>query len=292
MHPTIKSLLEQSPIITDGAWGTQLQQRGLKPGECPDLWNLTKPEAIEAVARSYVKAGSRIILSNTFGANRIMLASHGAEAKTGEINRAGASLSRKAAGSETLVFTSMGPTGKLLMTEEITEEEMSAAFNEQAQALAEGGAQGIVVETMSDLQEAVIAARAAKSTGLPVIVSMVFDSGLHHDRTMMGNSPEEVVEQLEAIDVDALGANCGMGVEHFLSICKSLRSLTALPIWIKPNAGMPEIVNGKIAYRALPEQFSSYTKEIVAAGANFIGGCCGTNANFITKLAETFSTRR
>lgn len=165
MHPLIDELLKNAPIALDGAWGTQLQARGLPVGACPDAWNLDQPQHVESVARAYVEAGSRIILTNTFGANRFVLERHGLAAKAAEINRAGAEISRKAAAENAVVFASIGPSGKMLMMGEVTEEALTEAFEEQAAALREGGAQALVVETMADIDEAVIAGTAAKKQG-------------------------------------------------------------------------------------------------------------------------------
>jgi len=164
-------------VITDGAWGTQLQALGLQPGECPDAWNLTQADKVRAVASAYVAAGSQVILSNTFGANRIALARHGLAENAAAINRAGAGLSRQAADGKADVYASIGPSGKLLATGETNESELAAAFEEQSLALAEGGAQGLVLETFTDLAELLIALRAAKKTRLKVVACMVFDSG-------------------------------------------------------------------------------------------------------------------
>jgi 5-methyltetrahydrofolate--homocysteine methyltransferase len=291
MKPLLEQLLKERPIVTDGAWGTQIQSLGLEPGGCPDEWNLKNPGAIESVARSYVDAGSRIILTNTFGASRIMLERHGLSAGAAAINRAGAEISRKAAGDKALVFGSMGPSGKLLFAGEISEAELLSAFEEQAASLAEGGAHGIVIETMSELGEAVIALKAAAKTGLPVVVSMVYDSGKEFDRTMMGTTPEEASHELQEEGADVIGANCGMGIEFFLNVSRRLRAATPLPIWIKPNAGLPEMVEDKVIYAAKPEEFTRYAAEITAAGVQFIGGCCGTTPAFIKELASSLGRR-
>ena len=287
MNSLLQTLLRYSPIIADGAWGTELQRGGLRPGECPDSWNLTHPDAVEAIARSYVDAGSRIILSNTFGANRITLERFGLADQAGALNRAGAAISRKAAAGKAHVFASIGPTGKMLMTGEVTEAELRAAFTEQAVALAEGGAEGIVIETMSDLAEASIAVAASRTTGLPVIACMVFDSGTDLDRTMMGATPEQAAEDLARAGADVIGANCGQGIEHFVPLCSRLRLSTSLPIWIKPNAGLPELINGSIVYSTSPEEFARHALALKLSGASFIGGCCGTGPEFIRVLVQT-----
>jgi 5-methyltetrahydrofolate--homocysteine methyltransferase len=289
MSDTLQQLLAHAPVITDGAWGTQLQGLGLPSGDCPDEWNLSHPERVERVAASYVAAGSRVILTNTFRSNRISLEGFGLASQVTEINKAGAAISRKAAGTNAKVFASMGPTGKILMMGEITEEEVNAAFTEQAIALASGGADAVVVETMSDLSEAAIAVRAAKAAGLPVVASMVFDSGKDHDRTMMGSTPEDIAEELAAAGADVIGANCGLGMEGYVPIARRLRAATGLPIWIKPNAGLPELVDGHILYHTTPHEFAQQALSLRAAGVSFIGGCCGTSPEFITALAATLN---
>jgi 5-methyltetrahydrofolate--homocysteine methyltransferase len=286
MHAFIANLIKSGPVLTDGAWGTQIMKRGLKPGECPDSWNLTHAEKVEEVAREYVDAGSRVILTNTFGANRLVLGKFGLADSVRDINMKGVEISRKAAGTKAYVFASMGPSGKLLVTKEVTESDLRQAFEEQAQAMAKAGPDAIVVETMMDLAEARIAATAAKETGLPVVACLVFDSGKLKDRTMMGNTVEQAVEVLSGIGVDAIGANCGQGIEAFVPICKSMRAATSLPLWMKPNAGRPESIEGRAVYRTTAQDFVRFVPELVRAGANFIGGCCGTEPSFIRETVK------
>ncbi len=283
MNQRIQQLLQSSPVITDGAWGTQLQARGLEVGQCPDVWNLTHPDRVEEVARAYVAAGSQIILTNTFGANRIRLADTGYAAEVVAINRQGVAISKRAAGRRALVFASMGPTGKMLVAGEVEPEAVAAAFAEQAAALRDGGADAIVVETMAELEEAQLAVQAAKATGLPVVACMVFDTG---GRTMMGVTPEQAAEELAAAGADVIGSNCGNGIAEFIPICRQLRAATTLPIWIKANAGLPEMVDGQVRYRTTPADFASYRAALVEAGASFIGGCCGTTPDHIGELRK------
>lgn len=286
MIKSLQELSEKFPLITDGAWGTQLQSFGLSPGDCPDSWNLSFPEMVEQVARSYVEAGSQVILTNTFRSNRITLAEYGLAEKTEELNRKGVEISRKAAAGKAYVFASIGPTGKMLLTGEVDEVSLQTAFSEQSEALKSGGADALLIETMSDLNEALIALKAAKNTGLPVVVSMVFDSGKNKDFTMMGETPERVVEVLSMAGADAVGANCGQGIEGFLSICSRLKNSSKLPIWIKPNAGLPEYIDGKTVYRTTPEQFVQHIPGLIKAGADFIGGCCGSSPDFIREMVK------
>jgi len=281
MMSLLEKCLSSGPVVTDGAWGTQLQARGLAPGECPDAWNLTHPDLVEQVARAYVEAGSQVILSNTFGASSLSLARHGLDAKMVEINRAGAAISKRAAAGKALVFASIGPSGKMLVSGEVTEDELSASFSQQAQALKEGGADALVIETMSDLAEAKIALAAAKSSGLPVVACVVFDSGKNKDRTMMGNTPEQAAAELTEAGADVVGANCGVGIAAYVPICKRLKANTDKPVWIKANAGLPEVVDGRTTWRTTPEEFASYAPALGEAGASFLGGCCGTRPEFI-----------
>lgn len=288
IHPLIFKLIASGPVLTDGAWGTQLQARGLAVGEVPDLWNLSHAEKVVEVARAYVAAGSRVILTNTFGANRIRLAEIGGAERVQEINEAGARICREAAAGRALVFASMGPTGKILMNGDVTEDELRAAFVEQAEALARGGADGLVVETMADLQEARIALAAAKRTGLPVVACMVFDAGKDKDRTMMGTTPEQAATGLIAAGADVIGANCGQGIAGFVQICRRVKAVAGEhPVWIKANAGLPELRNGQALYVTTASQFASHVPALIAAGANFIGGCCGTSPEFIREVAKT-----
>jgi len=284
---TASNWFASGTFILDGGWGTQLQLRGLDIGEHPDLWNLSQSDKVREVAEAYVQAGSDIILTNTFGSNRFLLVKHGAENKVAELNRAGVRLSKEIAQRQNRrVFASMGPSGVMLMSGTATPDELYAAFLEQAEAIAAEQPDGIVVETMSDPAEAVLAVKAAKTTGLPVAACMVFDTGKNKDRTMMGTTPEQAVEQLTVAGADIVGANCGQGIDGFIPICRRMRAVTSLPLWMKANAGLPEIVDGNTVYRQLPEKFAESAQELCVAGANFIGGCCGTTPEFIRVLRE------
>ncbi len=284
MHPTIEALLAARPVLTDGAWGTQLQAEGLQPHECPDSWNLTHPDRVLRVARAYVEAGSQVILTNTFGANAVRLAGYGLADQGAAINRAGVAISREAAANRARVFASLGPTGKMLLDGAITVAELDRVFGEQAAALAEAGADALVVETFSDLEEAGRAIAAARRTGLPVVASLVFDSGRDKDRTMMGVTPERAAKALEEMGADVMGANCGQGIAGYVSVCRRMRSATAAPLWIKANAGLPELEAGRAVYGIEAEEFAGYGPALVEAGADFIGGCCGTTPEFIRAL--------
>ena len=291
MRSILAKLGLEEPVLTDGAWGTALQQRGLGIGKCPDHWNLIHPDRVEQVARSYVDAGSKIILTNTFGASRLCLERYGLGDRTTEINSRGVEISKRAAAEQTLVFASMGPTGRMLAMGETGEEELQETFREQASLLAASGADGFVIETMSDLTEAVLAVQAARSTGLPVVACMVYESGRDKDCTMMGTTIEQATEALETAGADVIGANCGHGISGFIPICRRLRAATDRPLWIKANAGLPELVDGKASYNDSPGQFAEQAIELLELGTTFIGGCCGTDASFIRVLQERILKR-
>jgi methionine synthase I (cobalamin-dependent) len=286
MHPLIESMLSAGPVLTDGAWGTQMQARGLAVGGCPDEWNLSRSDAVEEIPRAYVAAGSQIVLTNTFRANRVTLADYGLADQAEAINRAGAEISCRAAGERARVFASIGPSGRMLMMGEVSEQQLLDAFAEQARALAAGGAHGLVIETMGDLAEAKLAVQGAKASGLPVVACMCFDSGAALDRTLMGTTPEQAAQELTAAGADVIGANCGQGIAGFVELCRRLHAATDRPIWVKPNAGIPELVNDVPIWKTVPEEFGGYGPALVAAGASFLGGCCGTAPEFIRALRD------
>ena len=271
-------------IISDGAWGTELQARGLPAGTIPDTWNLTHSEQVEAVARAYVEAGSQVILTNSFRANAIAMRGASA-ADLDAINRAAVAISKKAAGGQALVFASIGPAGKMMISGEVSAEELTAAFAAQSQSLAAAGADALLIETMSDPEEARLAVQAAKATGLPVIASFAFDTGKNKDRTMMGATPEAVAAAMVEAGADGVGANCGVGVDFALPICRRLRAACDLPIWIKPNAGLPVIEGAAVHYATTAEFFASHFAALRDAGASFVGGCCGSTPEFVRALA-------
>jgi len=273
--------------LSDGAWGTELDKLGCPPGYCRERWNLEKPDLVAKVAASYVAAGSEIILTNTFGANRHVLSRHGCEDQVRALNRAGAEISKRAANGRALVFGSMGPSGTIVVMGEVTEEELFTAFKDQAEGLAEGGADGLVVETMTELAEVKAAVRAAHTTGLPVVGCMTFDSGPDKTSTLMGVTPEEAVDALSVSGADIVGCNCGIGIDNYIIVTGKMRAVSDKPIWVKANAGMPVIEEGRVTYRMTPEEFAAKTRQLVEAGANIVGGCCGTSPQFISALTAT-----
>lgn len=284
-HSLIHELLSRAPVLTDGGWGTQFFKQGRRPGTRNELWNLNHPDLVEEVAKSYVDAGSEIILTNTFQANRFALPDAAEHIEA--INHAGVQISRRAAGEHTKVFASMGPTNKLLVMGDVDEGELSDVFTEQATALAEGGADGIVIETMSDVAEATIALESAAATGLPVVVSMTFDTGRNGDRTMMGVTPADAAKILADAGADVIGANCGLGVDRVAQVCEALAQATDIPIWIKANAGAPALIEREVVYQMRADEFAGHVENLVSAGASFVGGCCGTTPEFIAAIERS-----
>jgi Methionine synthase I (cobalamin-dependent), methyltransferase domain len=285
----ISDWLQAGLMISDGAWGTQLQARGLEPGANPDTWNLTHPDKVEEVARSYADAGSQIILTNTFRATAIAMPDVSV-ADLDAINRAAVAISKKGAADRALVFASIGPTGKILMSGEVTAEQVSSAFAAQANSLAAAEADALLIETMSDTEEARLAVDAAKQTGLPVLVSFAFDSGKNKDRTMMGATPEAIAKAMVEAGADAIGANCGVGVELSVPICERLHAACSLPVWMKPNAGMPKMDGAAIRYETSADYFASHFAALRDSGASFVGACCGSTPEFIRALVAAKST--
>jgi 5-methyltetrahydrofolate--homocysteine methyltransferase len=288
-----KSWKKGEVLLADGAWGTEFFKRGLMQGSPPDEWNLTHPEIVREITRDYLDAGASVILTNTFGANRFRLEAHGLSGRVREINIRAAELAREVVGQRVLVAGDIGPSGRIMAMGEVTSGDLADAFTEQARALRDGGVDWIVVESMADADEMEIAVRAASdAAGVPVVASMTYNRTPRGYRTMMGNSPETCVRKAESAGASLVGANCGTGIEDYVPLAPVLRGLTSQPIWMKANAGVPQLVGGRVTYPLTPEQYASFVPALIEAGVDVIGGCCGTDPRFIREVGKSIARAR
>ncbi len=280
-------------ILADGAMGTMLHARGVGFDKCFDELNLTNPAAVADIHREYIEAGAQLIITNTFGANRFKLSKHGLEADVSEINRAGVELAKRAVAAsfkDVLVAGDVGPLGvRIAPYGRVKPEEARAAFAEQVKALNDAGAELIVIETMSDLYEIQEAIKAAKEVSkLPVVASVTFT---RDDRTLLGDDPMKVARKVRDAGADVIGVNCSGGPSQLLRILKQMKQ--AVPdgvFWVKPNAGWPEQVGGRIMYPADAEYFGDYALAFRAAGASIVGGCCGTTPQHISAMKKAIES--
>jgi 5-methyltetrahydrofolate--homocysteine methyltransferase len=279
------------PILADGAMGTMLFANGLEFGDPPEVWNISHPDVIRRVHRGYLDAGSRILLTNTFGGNRFRLEMHGNASRVDELNRTAAILLRQevdAAGTGALVAGDIGPSGQIMAPlGTLDYEEAVDGFAEQAAALVAGGVDVLWIETMSALEEihaAIDGARRAAPT-MPIIATMTFDT---RGRTMMGVTPEQAAEALLGWGVDAIGGNCGNGPDELIAVVKKMQAAgPAIPLVAKSNAGMPELVDMRAVYRASPQLMADAAVEMHDSGATIIGGCCGTTPEHLARIAAS-----
>ena len=274
-------------LVSDGAWGTFLYQKGLLPGECPDVWSLTRYDVVKDIAQCYLDAGADMVGTNSFGANHFKLKHYGLQNKVREINEAAARASREVAGADRYVMASIGPTGQMLLMGDVTEEELFDHFAEQAMALEKGGADAVCIETMSDAAEAVQAIKAAKeNTCLEVITTFTFDKTQQGEyRTMMGLSPADAIRAALDAGADIVGTNCGNGMERMIDIVKEIRAeFPGTFVLVHANAGLPVLTDGVDTFPETPLIMASYVPTLLEAGVNIVGGCCGTTPEHIRMI--------
>lgn len=283
-------------LLGDGAMGTLLQERGLPPGECPELWCIERPGVVEDIHRQYLAAGSDMVECNSFGASASKLKRYGLETRVAEINRAAAALARRAAGTRACVLGSVGPTGEFLQPYgEQTEQALHDVFHAQIAALVEGGADAVIIETMTAIEEAVVAIRAARRfDGLSVLAGFTFDrqaSGTY--ASMMGVSPERFAREALHAGAHVIGANCGAGPDQMVEVVRLLRAAAPhAPILAMPNAGMPVLEDGQTVFKLTPREMADAVPALVDAGAGLIGGCCGTRPEHIAAIRDALAGRR
>lgn len=289
MAKSIFDLIRETIVVLDGGMGTELIGRGLAQGACPEAWNVENPEIVKKIHTAYLEAGSDVILTNSFGGNRIKLASHGLEERCGELNCAAARLAVEVRREGKFVAGSMGPTGKFLAPHgEFQEEDFESAYAVQASALAEGGVDFLLIETQYDLREALCALKGARrASSLPVFLTMTFNRTPRGYFTIMGNSVPECVEELKRNMVPVIGANCTLNSAEMADLIKTMREATPLPLIAQANAGQPSMsADGHVTYSQDVEEYVRHVPRLIENGANLIGGCCGTNPGYIRRMSE------
>ncbi len=294
MKSLLSALKSGSVLVSDGAWGTLLHERGLKAGECPELWNITHRTDVFSIAKGYIEAGADIILTNSFGASPSKLAHYNLQNRTAELNEAAAAISREAAGSGHFVLGSMGPTGVILRMGAVSKDTLYEGFSIQAKALEKGGADALCIETMSALDEACLAIRAAKeSTGCEIICTFTFEKTAAGEyRTMMGVTPAEMTVAVKEAGADIIGTNCGNGIDGMIDVVREIRKTDrSTPVLIHANAGKPLFQDGTTVFPETPEIMAAKAGNLIEAGADIIGGCCGTTPEHIRALVNAIKHR-
>src|SRR5262245_37992382 len=283
-------LAAPGPILADGAMGTMLFEAGLTSGDSPERWNVEHPDVIRGVHRAYREAGSRILLTNTFGANRFRLALHGLESRLAELNAAAARLAAEVAhapGSDAVVAGDIGPSGGILAPlGDLEKDDAVKGFAEQAAALHAGGVDVVWIETMAGLEEVEAAVEGVRQAApdVPVVITMSFDT---HGHTMMGVSPAQAAKELPALGAAAVGGNCGLGPAELLPAMVAMRAAAPDVVLIaKPNAGLPVLEGDRAVYRGSPEEMADYARRLTAAGVRIIGGCCGSAPEPLRAMAD------
>jgi 5-methyltetrahydrofolate--homocysteine methyltransferase len=289
MKSSILDLIGQRPILLDGGMGTELMRRGLPQGTVPEIWNTERPDLVKSVHAGYFDAGSDAVTTNSFGGNRIKLLSAGVGKRVRELSLAAARIARESAPAGKFVAGSMGPTGKFLKPQgEFSKEEFEDVFAEQAEALAAGGADFLIVETQIDLAEAVAALRGAlRAASLPVFVTLTFNVFPRGYFTLMGNTIDLCVRTLEDAGAAAVGANCTLNSEEMVGAVRHFHGLARVPIVAQANAGKPALAeDGRVTYSQGIDEYVRFVPDLIRAGARVLGGCCGTDPAMIRRMAE------
>ena len=289
MASGILDLIKERTVLLDGGMGTELIRYGLSQGDCSESWNTEKPEIVKKIHASYFDSGSDAVLTNSFGGNQIKLDSHGLGDRCRELNLEAARIAVEVKPEGKYVGGSMGPAGKFLKPHgEFTEEEFETAYGIQAEALAEGGVDFLLIETQYDLKEALCALRAARSSSsVPVFATMTFNRNPKGFFTIMGDSVSQCFKVLEENGAQVIGANCTLDSADMADLTKIMRETTPLPLIAQANAGQPEVTEqGKLIYSQDIEDYVRYIPRMVENGVNIIGGCCGTNPDYIRRMAE------
>lgn len=293
MISLLEKLKDGEVLLADGAMGTELFKRGLKSGECPELFNVTKPEAVQEVVQLYIDAGSEIVLTNSLGGSALKLADYKLEDRTEEINTKAVEIVKEVAKGKAYVAASVGPSGKILKPYgDADPEELRESYARQMKAMIDAGADAILIETMIDLQETIIAVKTAKAISgeIPVMATMTFNETPRGFFTVMGNNIAKVAAGLSDAGVDILGSNCGNGLEKMIRIAKDFKASSNLPIIIQANAGLPENRNGELFFPETPEFFASKVGELIDSGVSIIGGCCGTGPDHIRAMRKVINS--
>jgi len=294
MTASIFDEIKKGIVLLDGGMGTELIARGFPQGACPESWNEAKPEVVKEIHTNYYEAGSDAVLTNTFGGSKIKLKSYDLGEKCYELNFAAATIANQVKPEGKFLAGSMGPTGKFLKPQgEYTEDEFEEAYAEQAKGLSDGKVDFLLIETQYDLREALAALRGArKASDLPVFVTMTFNKGPRGFFTMMGNSVDQCIEEFEKEGVPVVGTNCTLDSSDMVELIKVMSEKTSLPIIAQANAGKPALDDdGKVSYAQELEDYVSYIPQMIENGVNLIGGCCGTNPDFIRKMAEVLKKK-
>jgi len=294
MKNLLQRISEGETLVADGAMGTMLMAMDFEFKKCPEIINLAHPEVLENIALQYLEAGADVIQTNTFGASPLKLALNDFEEKTEEININAVKAVKKAVGGRAFVSASCGPTGRLLKPFGDTDpEEIYQAFEKQLRYIAKVGVDVICIETMTDITEATLAVKAAQTVApqTPVMATMTFDETPRGFFTIMGVSVKQAAEELKKAGADIVGSNCGNGILKMIKVAREFKNYTDLPVLIQANAGLPELVDGKLMYRETPEFIAEKARELMEMGVSIIGGCCGTTPEHIKALRKMVDSR-